>query len=345
MSNQRRLGRGLEALLGRSLDEPSTEAVPLENEFINENAASDATNHGGMDRDYNGQLWLDVVSIDTNPNQPRKEFDEVEIADLADSIRAHGVIQPLVVRQVADRFELIAGERRLRAAKAAGWERVPVLVRDVSDQQLAELAIVENIQRKDLNPLEKADCFQKYLLEYNCTQEDLASRIHIDRSTIANLIRLLELPEQVKKLLAKGDISQGHARALLPLGDEEQQIDFAYRIKAESMSVRTTEQAVQDAMHASSEGLLDSMGSDGVQPAAKPTRSEQLSFLEQELKNALGTNVKLTQNAKGKGKVTIHFADGDEFERLRAVLTAAPMPQAAPEPMSESLPESVPFAA
>ncbi|MCO6042498.1 ParB/RepB/Spo0J family partition protein [Aeoliella sp. ICT_H6.2] len=345
MSNQRRLGRGLEALLGRSLDEPSTDAVPLENEFINNNAASDASTHDGMDRDYNGQLWLDVVTIDTNPNQPRKEFDEVEIADLADSIRAHGVIQPLVVRQVAERFELIAGERRLRAAKAAGWERVPVLVREVSDQQLAELAIVENIQRKDLNPLEKANCFQSYLQEYNCTQEDLASRIHIDRSTIANLIRLLELPEQVKKLLAKGDISQGHARALLPLGDEEQQIDFAYRIKAESMSVRTTEQEVQDALHASSEDMLDTIGGDNAQPAAKPTRSEQLAHLEQELKTSLGTNVKLTQNPKGKGKVTIHFADAEEFERLRAILTASPMPQVMAEPAPEPMPESVPFAA
>ena len=211
MSNQRRLGRGLEALLGRSLDDPSTEDMPLENDYIKDAPASDAAMHSNMDRDYNGQLWLDVVSIDTNPHQPRKEFDEVEIADLADSIRTHGVIQPLVVRQSGDRFELIAGERRLRAAQAAGWERVPVQVRDVTDQQMAEVAIVENVQRKDLNALEKAACFQKYLQDYSCTQEELAARIHIDRSTIANLIRLLELPEQVKKLVVKGDISQGHA--------------------------------------------------------------------------------------------------------------------------------------
>src|SRR5690606_37701783 len=135
----------------------------------------------------------------------------------------HGVIQPLVVRQVGERFELIAGERRLRAAQAAGWERVPVLVRDVTEQQMAELAIVENIQRKDLNAIEKANCFYKYMQDYNCTQEELAARIHVDRSTLANMVRLLELPEQVKKLLMKGDLSQGHGRALLPLGDEEQQ--------------------------------------------------------------------------------------------------------------------------
>lgn len=349
MSNQRRLGRGLEALLGRSLDDPNATPESLEGQFIDAAPASDASMHDSMDRDYNGQLWLDVVSIDTNPHQPRKEFDEVEIADLADSIRAHGVLQPLVVRQVDQRFQLIAGERRLRAAQAAGWERVPVLVKDVTDQQLAELAIVENIQRKDLSPLEKAASFQKYLQDYNCTQEDLAQRIHIDRSTIANLIRLLELPEQVKKLLAKGDISQGHARALLPLGDEEQQIDFAYRIKAEGMSVRVTETAVGDALAASADGLLDAASGDPSAPAAKATRSEQIAFLEQELKTALGTKVALTQNAKGKGKVTIHFADADEFERIRNVLMAAESAgQAIADVPAETLPmssDSVPYAA
>lgn len=322
MSNQRRLGRGLEALLGRSLDDPHAESTAQENDFVSAPPASDAGMHANMDRDYNGQLWLDVVSIDANPHQPRKEFNELEIADLADSIRAHGVLQPLVVRQTAERFELIAGERRLRAAQAAGWERVPVQVRDVTDQQMAELAIVENVQRKDLNALEKAACFQKYLQDYNCTQEDLASRIHIDRSTIANLIRLLELPEQVKKLVAKGEISQGHARALLPLGDEELQIDFAYRIKAESMSVRATEQAVQDQLHNSSEDLFTMPGNEGSGKPNRSTRSEQLAHLEQELKSALGTKVSLTQNAKGKGKITIHFGDADEFERLRAILLA-----------------------
>lgn len=329
-SNNRRLGRGLEALLGRSLDEPGTSAEAPEAEFVNSNPAGDAETHDGMDRDYNGQLWLDLVSIDTNPGQPRKEFDEAEIADLADSIRAHGVIQPLVVRQVGERFELIAGERRFRAAHAAGWERVPVQVREVTDQQMAEIAIVENVQRKDLNALEKAACFQKYLQDYNCTQEDLAARIHIDRSTIANLIRLLELPGTVKRMITKGDITQGHARALLPLGDEEQQIDFAIRIKAESLSVRATEQAVQDQVH-SGDDLLGPVGTEGkATKAARRPRSEQIAFLEQELKTAVGTNVSLTQNAKGKGKITLHFTNADEFERLKSILTAGTAPTVLP---------------
>ena len=336
MSNQRRLGRGLEALLGRSLDEPTTASMAPENTgFVTE---AEEQMHPNMDRDNNGQLWLDLVSIDTNPHQPRKEFDELEIADLADSIREHGVIQPLVVRLTGDRYQLIAGERRLRAAQAAGWERVPVQVRDVTDQQMAEIAIVENVQRKDLNPLEKAACFQKYLQDYSCTQEELASRIHIDRSTIANLIRLLELPEQVKKMVSKSEITQGHARALLPLGDEDRQIDFAYRVRAESLSVRAIEQMVQDSLAEESGDLLAMPTVEGT-TAAKPkaTRSEQLAMLEQELKAALGTKVALSQNAKGKGKVTIHFADTEEFERLRAVLTSSGQPKMQEQPAPEVL--------
>lgn len=336
MSNQRRLGRGLEALLGRSLDDPTTTGVAMETGFASDTLASDAGMHSGMDRDYNGQLWLAVVSIDTNPNQPRKDFDEVEIADLADSIREHGVIQPLVVRQNGERFELVAGERRLRAAQAAGWERVPVLVRDVNDRQMAELAIVENIQRKDLNPIEKANCFAKYLQDYNCTQEELATRIHVDRSTVGNLVRLLDLPDPVKKLMVKGDISQGHARALLPLGDQDQQIDFAYRIKAESLTVRAVESMVTDVMHENSVEYLDPIGNNSPIASAKSkaTRSEQLSFLEQELKTALGTHVSITQNAKGRGKLTISFSDASEFERLRALLTSGPSTMSTVQPQS-----------
>jgi ParB family chromosome partitioning protein len=322
VSKERRLGRGLEALLGRAWESPETPAVtdssfePVIEVPIDER----------LSRDENGQVWLNCDAIERNPYQPRQMFDEAEIADLADSIRTHGILQPLVVRRSGEGFELIAGERRLRAAMAADWHQVPVQIRDVDDRQLAELAIVENVQRKDLNAIEKAESFQRYIDQYQCTQEELASRIQIDRSTIANLIRLLELPTVVKLMVQEGGISQGHARALLPLGDEQEQIEFAKRIKKEGMSVRATEQGVSDRIHALDGDQLRIVDADGnSRPVPRP-RNEQIASLEQELRTALGTKVDLSQTAKGKGKLTIHFKSHEEFERLRQIMTATMMP-------------------
>jgi ParB family chromosome partitioning protein len=309
----------LEALLGRAWDEPETPAAAA-------TAVVGASDSGFSDerlsRDEHGQVWLNCDAIERNPYQPRQSFDEAEIADLADSIRTHGILQPLVVRRSGDRFELIAGERRLRAAQAADWLQVPVQIRDVDDRQLAELAIVENVQRKDLNAIEKAESFQRYIEQYNCTQEELASRIQIDRSTVANLIRLLELPANVKQMVQEGAISQGHARALLPLGEEQEQIEFARRIKREGLSVRATEQGVQDRIQALEGDQLRIVDSDGnSRPVARP-RNEQVASLEQELRTALGTKVDLSQTAKGRGRITIHFKNNDEFLRIRQLLTA-----------------------
>jgi ParB family transcriptional regulator, chromosome partitioning protein len=324
VSRERRLGRGLEALLGRAWEEPATTTSVESN--ATEVADSTLTDPR-MSRDEHGQVWLDCDAIERNPYQPRQMFDEAEIADLADSIRTHGILQPLVVRRSGERFELIAGERRLRAAQAADWRQVPVQVRDVDDRQLAELAIVENVQRKDLNAIEKAESFQRYLDQYGCTQEELASRIQIDRSTVANLIRLLELPADVKQMVQEGGISQGHARALLPLGDEKEQIEFARRIKKEGMSVRATEQGVQDRITSLDGDHLRIVDADGnSRPVPRP-RNEQIASLEQELRSALGTKVDLNQTAKGKGKITIHFKNHEEFARLRQIMTAVSLPQ------------------
>ena len=320
MSRERRLGRGLEALLGRAFD--ASEEPPAEVMAV---AAADPTDDR-MSRDSSGQLWLNCDAITRNPFQPRQTFDEAEIADLADSIRAHGILQPLVVREVEGRFELIAGERRLRAAQAADWRQVPVQIREVSDRQMAELAIVENVQRKDLNAIEKAQSFQRYIDQYQCTQEDLAARVHVDRSTVANLIRLLELPEDVKRMVQVGDVTQGHARALLPLGDEGEQREFAARIKREGWSVRATEQAVQNHIHALDGDLLRLVDCEGnSRPVPRP-RNEHLAALEQELRTALGTKVDLKQSAKGKGRITIHFGSHEQFDRLRQLLTATAAP-------------------
>ncbi len=324
MSRERRLGRGLEALLGRSWEEP--EAAPAPDGEIPFSETLEQPLDVNTARDEHGQLWLDCSAIAANPYQPRQTFEEAEIADLADSIRTHGILQPLVVRRVADGYQLIAGERRLRAAQAADWRQVPVQIRDVDDRQMAELAIVENVQRKDLNAIEKAESFQRYIDQYHCTQEEVASRVNVDRSTVANLIRLLDLPPDVKQMVQHGEISQGHARALLPLGDEQEQIRFAARIDMEGWSVRATEQAVQDRIHSvDGDGLriVDENGTS--RPVAKP-RSEQLASLEQEFRTALGTKVDLNQSAKGRGKITIHFKNHDEFERLRQLLNSGSIP-------------------
>lgn len=315
MNSQRRLGRGLEALLGFS---------------TGDNQDSQSTSDGGEFGPQpsvtgEGQQWIDLGLVEANPYQPRQHFDEAEMADLCDSIRAHGFLQPIVVRPHEGRYQIIAGERRFRAAQMANWHQVPVLVREVDDRQLAELAIVENVQRKDLNALEKAASFHRYLQEYGCTQEELASRVNIDRSTVANLIRLLELPDEVKQLVSCGEITQGHARALLPLGDEEEQKAFARRICEESLSVRAIEQMVQDHIRQADGGLLSVFsGDEGAVSAPAPAASRgHLGQLEEQLRLALGTKVDLRQSAKGKGKITIHFASLDEFDRLRALLTGA----------------------
>src|SRR5215475_3429991 len=220
MSTQRRLGRGLEALLGQPFG--ATEGGG-EVQFNEQQVEMAPEAVAVMNQPQNGITHINAHEIDANPFQPRSDFDESEIQSLAQSIRDHGIIQPLVVRPMNGRFQLIAGERRLRAAMQAGWVQVPCQVREADDRQVAEVAIIENMQRKDLNALEKAGSFQQYLSMYGCTQEELAGRLSIDRSTVANLIRLLELPEQVRNALASGSISAGHARALLPLGDEHQQ--------------------------------------------------------------------------------------------------------------------------
>ena len=264
-----------------------------------------------------GPIQVDIHRIQSNPFQPRQDFDPAELQTLCDSLRAHGLLQPLVARRIDDRFQLIAGERRLQAAAKAGWTHVPVLVVEAEDREVAELAIVENLQRKDLNPLEKAASFQRYLQEFGGTQEELAARLKLDRSTIANLIRLLELPRAVQDAIRQGKITQGHARALLPLGEEREQIAFCGRIQQEGLSVRRTEALVQEAIAAADAEPPDVIGFDGTSSRPRRPRSEHLAALEQEFRVALGTQVKITHTRGGRGKLVIHFASHDEFERLR----------------------------
>jgi ParB family chromosome partitioning protein len=307
VSKEKRLGRGLEALLGKMPDPYADEAAPAAAREIAPTA---------------GPMQVSVYEVDSNPFQPRRDFEEPELAQLAESLKEHGLLQPIAVRRMGDRYQLIAGERRLRAAIKAGWQKVPAHLVEADDRQVAELAIIENLQRQDLNPLEKAASFQQYLERYGCTQEELAGRLQLDRSTVANLIRLLELPEAVQQAIRKGSITQGHARAMLPLGDEREQVSLCEQIQAEGLSVRAVESIVQDAISRSEReelGIVDETSASTTKRPAK-RKTGQLNVLEQELRSVLGTKVEIRAGAKGRGKIIIHFTSHDEFERLRDAL-------------------------
>jgi ParB family chromosome partitioning protein len=275
--------------------------------------------------------------IDPNPWQPRSIVNDADLAELAASLGEHGLVQPIVVRARGDRFQLIAGQRRLAAARKLGWEKVPVRVLDVDDRQMSEIAIVENLQRRDLDALEKAASFKQYLSTWSCTQDELAKRLSVDRSTVANLIRLLELPAGVQSRLRAGTISMGHARALLPLGDEDEQVRLADRVATDGLSVRAIEAEVQEIIRreeaddlgvtggedADDGDLVGHEGSAGVPsaPKRKPgrpatRRSSQVAAVETQLRRALGVKVVVHANGKGAGRIVIPFTDLDEFQRL-----------------------------
>lgn len=328
MSKEKRLGRGLEALLGR------VAAAQPENDLSVSAADTDRTGmperlsvYGASDPDdesadailgemMKGRPILDIPigQIDPNPYQPRIDFDPSEIASLADNLCEHGMIQPITLRKNGERFELIAGERRLRAAQTAGWETVPAYFLVVDDREMAELALSENIQRKDLNAIEKALAFRNYLDAYGGNQGDLARRLGLDRSTISNLMRLLDLPNELQKAILRNEISQGHARALLPL-EEAEQFATARRIVAESWSVRQTEEFVRNLLDAENDAPVDERLTPPKRPATTP-KDAHLADLEQQFRSLFGSKVKLTTNERGGGRLVISFRSNDDFERI-----------------------------
>lgn len=331
MSKDRRLGRGLAALLGSTLDETKIGAPPDHGQTLpfgnEESVGAQSAGHApalsvvreDAESPERGELLhLNVQEVETNPFQPRREFNEEEIASLSESLKAHDMLQPILVRRVEGRYQLISGERRLRAAQRAGWATIPARVREADDRLVAELAIVENLQRKDLNPVEKALSFKRYLDEHRCTQEELAQRLAIDRSTIANLMRLLELPKVILASLQSGKLTAGHARALLPLGDEREQISLARRIETDQMSVRAVEQQVAEQLAQEESGAV------AAGKKTKRTQTAKVASLEQELRTALGTKVEIKASARGRGKITIHFHSHEEYERLHDLLCDHP---------------------
>jgi ParB family chromosome partitioning protein len=329
MSREKVLGRGLAALLGTpspatanaapSAQTPATAATVRIHEAHQDTYAASLQGPVANDESPGDRLlMLNVYEVDDNPFQPRRDFSEPEIASLSESLKEHDMLQPILVRRVGERYQLISGERRLRAAIKAGWQKVPARMREADDRLVSELAIVENLQRQDLNAIEKAMSFKRYLDQHKCTQDELAGRLKLDRSTIANLMRLLELPDLVLTAIRTGKISAGHARALLPLGDDDEQIRYSDRIQSEGLSVRAVEQLVGEQLAAE-----DGPATASTSGKKKRTRTDHVASLEQELRAALGTKIEIKTAGKGRGKITVHFTSYEEFDRLRELLIEA----------------------
>ena len=257
---------------------------------------------------------IDVDLISPNEHQPRHRFEDARLDELAQSIKANGVIQPIVVRKVEGGYRIIAGERRWRAAQRAGLTRVPVVVKDVNpgrDAQLLELALIENIQREDLNPIDQAAAYEKLSSDFRMTQEEIAAAVGKDRSSVANHMRLLKLPQEVRAEVAGGRLSMGHARALLAIADEGSQRQIAREVIARNLSVRETE------------SMVKRIGRDA-QAAAKPAPAVpdvHTRAAEEKLRMALGTRVRINRKGKG-GRIEIDFGTEDELHRLYEHLTS-----------------------
>ena len=294
--NKRRLGRGLESLLGR--EEGGFEPNSAESSEL---------------------IYLAVDQVDPNPFQPRRQFDPAEIATLADSLRQHGMIQPILVRSINNRYQLIAGERRLRASIEAQLHEIPARVLDLDDQRVSELAMVENLQREDLNALEKATAFRDYLAQYGGTQEELAGRLGLDRSTVSNLIRLLDLPNEVQEAVQSKKISQGHARALLGLDNHDAQRAACRRVIVEGLSVRQTEALVSTGEPTPARPRLRK---DPAEPSSTSGGGKLPHFveLEQHLHSRFGTPVSIKVKTPDRGQIIINYNSREEFERVSGLI-------------------------
>jgi ParB family chromosome partitioning protein len=251
-------------------------------------------------------MELPIDSISPNPQQPRKDFDDKALDELSASLKQSGVLQPVVVRRLGDGYQLVVGERRWRAAKLAGITRIPAVVREASDAESLELALVENLLREDLNPMEEAEAYQRLLAEFAWTQEELAQRVARDRSSIANCLRLLKLPDVIQADLRGGRLTMGHARALLSLDSPAEQLRLREEILTHSWSVRTTEQGVQAKRTQPTRRLL--------------RRSAELAAVEDALRVALATRVRIVGSERA-GRIEVSYSSREELDRLAELIS------------------------
>jgi ParB family chromosome partitioning protein len=274
------LGRGLDALIPKETAQPGARA---------------------------GYIVAGIGEIRPNRSQPRKDFDDASISELTSSIREKGIIQPLVVRQTGSGYEIIAGERRWRAAQKAGLAKIPVIVKEATDREMLELALIENLQREDLNPIEEAAAYSQLIEDFGLTHEDVSNRIGKERSTITNQLRLLRLFQDARQALIEGEITAGHARALLSIESEDKSRQILIAIRKQKLSVRATE------------NLIKKLSKEKKETPEPGGYDPYLKQITDELKRTLSTQVRIV-NKKGKGKIEIEYYSQDELERVSRIL-------------------------
>ena len=292
------LGKGLGAIFGEDVVKESNEELTKVKRSL-----------PAEEEETKGSLMVKISLIEPNRDQPRKDFNEEELQELAESIKNYGVLQPLLVQKKGTSYELIAGERRWRAAKLAGLKEVPVVLREYSKQQAMEIALIENVQRADLNPIEEAQAYQQLEKEFHLTQEEIAARVSKNRATITNAMRLLKLDEEIQNLLIKGAISSGHARAILSLEDKQLQKKAAKEVLDKRLSVRETEKLVKRLARASAEKN---------ERTEKKDDALALIFqdLEERMKTIMGTKVSIHNKDRNKGRIEIEYYSEAELERI-----------------------------
>jgi ParB family chromosome partitioning protein len=306
MAKRTGLGKGLGAIFGDEVMESAAEEQEKKNHPKPEqvNVKSEKKEE---EPEAGREMFLKLSSIEPNHNQPRMEFREESLMELAESMKEYGVLQPLLVQKKGDFYEIIAGERRWRAAKLAGLKEVPVVIREYTKQQSMEIALIENVQREDLNPIEEAKAYQKLMQEFGLKQEEIATRVAKNRVTITNSMRLLKLENRVQDMLIQNQITGGHARALLAVDDPELQFQIAGRIVAENLSVREVEKLVKSL-------------SKKKEPKEKKEEDESIFLifreLEDRMKTAMGTKVSINRKDSNKGRVEIEYYSEAELERI-----------------------------
>lgn len=285
---KRGLGKGLDSLIPSNMMEPIKEGTT-----------------GNHEKNGEGVTMVKITKVEPNREQPRKNFDEDSLQELADSIKQFGLLQPLLVQDRSTHYEIVAGERRWRAAKLAGLKEVPVIVRNLTDQEIVEISLIENIQREDLNPIEEAQAYKRLLTEFHLKQDEVAERVSKSRTAVTNSMRLLKLCDQVQKMVVDELISTGHARALISIEDPEEQYMIAQKIFDEKLSVREVEQLVKN-----------------FHKPQKPKKEENKTLeaiyneISERLRQSLSTKVSISAKNNGAGKIEIEFYDHDDLDRL-----------------------------